>query len=396
MKTRELLAQKAAKIEEARALNNQAETEGRDLTADEQTRWDAIQGEIETLTNRIDRSQKLEAEPKVSAVPAHLKFKRGDSFESGMAAYLRTGDRGGVRELLTETDGGEGVQIRASNATDMNIGTAADGGDLVPTGFYNQIIAQRSEASLPDKLGVMRIPGRGTTIDVPYDNEADGEFVSTSEAGNYDLDAPAVSKRQMTLVTYTKYLTLSNQLLRDEDASLMSFLASWIARGQAKTYNQLLLTEVGTTGTAYKVAASSTAIAAGEIEATALNDTVGDYLDDSKSVAFVMRPSTFSAIASITGNARLYAATPGGDMGGKNLLGYPVHFSNKAAAIASAAKVAYFGNWNFVGMREGDGLNILRDPYSAAYTGQVKIWLRFDCVFKQLQAGAVGYLRMLT
>jgi HK97 family phage major capsid protein len=256
-------------------------------------------------------------------------------------------------------------------------------------GFYQQIIARRSESDLTTILGCRLIPGKGTTVDVPYDNEADGEFVSTAETAAFDQDAPAVAKAQMTLVKYTKKITLSVELLEDEDANLMTFLADWVARGMAKTRNQLLLTEVAASGTQYKETASATAIAAGELEATAINDSVADYLEDGPSVAWVMRPSTFAAIKSITGNPRLY-----GDFanGLRQLLEYPVHFSNKAAAIASTAKTVYFGNWNFVGYREAPGFTLLRDPYSAAGTGQIVLHMYFRTVYKQLQALAVGYM----
>jgi HK97 family phage major capsid protein len=79
---------------------------------------------------------------------------------------------------------------------------------------------------------------------------------------------------------------------------------------------------------------------------------------------------------------------------GRNLLGHPAFFSNKAAAIAATAKVAYFGNWNYVGMREAPGFTMLRDPYSAAGTGQVQLWMYFRTVFKVLQADAIGYMAM--
>lgn len=395
MNARELLALKATKQDEMRALHAKAETENRDLSADEQTRWDALKAEVEALDKRAERASAL-PEPQKPQAPAVIKT-RGDNYNEAIAAYVRSGARSDVSDILVNTDQGEGIAIRASNNTDMNIGTAADGGDLVPTGFYNTIIAKRSEASLPDKLGVQKIPGVGTTVDVPYDNEADGEFVSTNEAASYDRDAPAVAKKSMTLVAYTKYIELSRQLMRDTTNNLMDFLANWSARGQAKTLNNLLLTEVAASGTAYKTTAASNAIVVGELEATALNDTIGDYLDDSGSVAWVMRPSVYSTINTIVGNPKYYAPAPGGaGIGGREILGYPVYFSNKSAAIASTAKVAYFGNWNFVGWREGDGFILLRDPYSAASTGQVRLWMSFDCVFKQLQADAVGYLKMKT
>jgi len=393
MNTRDLLAQRSTALEEARLLNDLAENEDRDLTDDEQTQWDDIQQKIAGLDKRLERAKKLEAAPQA---PAVIK-RRGDNFNAALGAYLREGDTGGVKDMLVREGGSTGVEIRASNNTDMNIGTAADGGDLVPTGFYNQIIARRSEISLPERLGVRRIPGVGTTVDVPVDNEADGEFITKAEAAAFDQDAPAVTKISMTLVKYTKYITISDELLQDNDANLLAFLSEWVARGQAKTMNDLLLTEVATDGTAFKTTASATAVAAGELEATALNDNVGDYLDDGGSVNWVMRPSTYSAIAAIQGNPFVYGPTPvGGGVRGRELLGYPVHFSNKAAAIASTAKTVYFGNWNFVGWREGPGFTLLRDPYSAASTGQIKLWMYFRTDFEVLQAAAIGYMKQKT
>lgn len=405
---RELLDQRNAKVEEARALNALAEAENRDFTADEQAKWDGIQDEIAKLDRRIERAKALpEVEPqRPTAAPAVLTHKRGDNFDTALGAYLRSGDVGGLREYTETINGNIGVtipgnyrdaknlamQYRASNATDMNITTAADGGYTVPTGLYNEVIAKRTEISLPERIGVRRIPGRGTTINVPYDNETDGELVSTAEAGAFDLDAPAIGQAAMTLVKYSKYLKLSDELLNDEDANIMSFLADWIARGQAKTLNQLLLTEAAASGTAYVTTASATAIAAGELEGVYMNDYIGDYLDDSGSVAWISKPSTYGSIISIAGSTRFYLPQVQGDISPRNILGYPVFFSSKAGALTASQKSVYFGNWNLMGWREAPSLTILRDPYSAASTGQVVMWMYMRTVFKVLQPYAIGYL----
>jgi HK97 family phage major capsid protein len=396
MNERELLAQKTKVEADARALIALSESENRDFTEDEQTKYHGFENDIVSLTRRLARSKSFpqETQRPEPIAPAVLKQARGDNFPNALKAWIETADTGGVRNMLV---GQNEIEIRASNATDMNIGTAADGGDTVATGFYNQIIAKRTEMSLPEKLGVRRIPGNGTTVDVPYDNETDGEFVSTAEAAGFDQDAPALAKRSMTLVKYSKKITLSYELLQDTAVNIEDFLADWIARGMAKTMNQLLITEAGTTGTAYKTTATNSAIVLGEMEDTALNATVADYLDDSGSVSFVMNPATYAYLSKIVGNPQYYAPTPGGaGLGGRAILGYPVNFSSKVATIASTAKVAYFGNWNFMGWRESPSLTLLRDPYSAAGTGQVQIWLYFRTTFKQLQADAIGYLKMKT
>lgn len=398
MNTRELLAQRAAWEDEARSLNTKAEAENRDFSADEQTRWDALMGkggEIEKINARIKRAESLPEEPDTRSAapvrgtaPAHLRNGLGDSFEKRFGAYLRKNDQGAVRDFMDE-DGQ--VVFRASNATDMNIGTSADGGYGVPTGFYNQVIARRDEMDLTAKLQLRRIPGKGTTVNVPLDGEDDGEFVSTNEAASFDLDAPAIGQAAMTLVKYSKKVLLSVELLRDEDASLMSFIMDFVARGQAKTRNSSLLTEVASGGTNLKTFAGAAAIASGEPESMAYNEALSNYLDDSPSVAWVTRAATYGAVRSLRGSAPLYVEQVIGNSKTPDLLGYPVHFSAKAPAMTTGNKSIFFGNWNYVGVREGDGFTMLRDPYSAAGTGQVALWMYFDVVYKTLQAEAIGY-----
>jgi HK97 family phage major capsid protein len=72
-------------------------------------------------------------------------------------------------------------------------------------------------------------------------------------------------------------------------------------------------------------------------------------------------------------------------------MGYPVERSSYAATAAASAKVIYFGNWNFMGVRNPTELTLIRDPYSASLTGQVRIVAWFDAVFKTLQAEAIVY-----
>ena len=284
--------------------------------------------------------------------------------------------------------------MKASNAVDMQEGTAGEGGVTVPTGLYNQIIARKMEMSLSEKLGLRPIPGKGLTVNVPYDDEADGEFVSTNEEAAFDVDTPALNVAAMTLVKYTKEMLISYELLEDEDAKLEAFIADWIGRGLAKTQNSLIVTAAAS-GTALKTYASATAIAVGELEAMVYNSNVSYYLDDSNSNAWVMRPSTYAAIANLGSTSlRWYAGQEQGSNAATlkpTLLGYPVYFSEKAAATAASAKDVYFGNWNYMGKREPTGLTVLRDPYSNAHTGRLTMRYYFRTKYLVLQAAAIGY-----
>ncbi|RMG98271.1 MAG: phage major capsid protein [Chloroflexi bacterium] len=383
-----LVQRRAELVAEARELLASG-----DITDEIRERDDAINAQIEQIDadlQRIERLRQMERKRPAAAAPAYNKLPRGDNFANAFGHWLKTGDKTALGNDSFDVVGGmEGYTIQAaSNPTDMNVGTAADGGDLVSTGFYNQIIARRDETMLAARLPIMRVPGVGTTVDVPIDNEADGEFVATSEAAAFDKDAPAVSKKSLTLALYSKYTDVSYQLLNDTPTNLMAFLADFVGRGMAKTHNNLLLTEVATNGTSFKTFASNSAIAFGEPEDIVGNDDLANYLDDDAAVAWVMRSSTHWDIKSIVGSDRQYAVNDGN---GRSLLGYPVYYSQKAAAIGSQTKSVYFGNWRYVAMREAPGITFIRDPYTRAVNGQVRLLWHFRTVYGVLQAEAVGY-----
>ena len=385
MKIRELMAKRAELLQAAEGLYTAAEAENRAMSETEQETFDQNMTEADGLTKRIEQRQELErraAEVQIArpAAPAVLKIGRGDTEARAWAHFVRTGDAGGLAEL------------RASNDTTMNITTDADGAYAVPTGHFQGIIARRDESSLVQKLGVREIPGKGTTVNIPVDNEDDGEFVSTAESGAYDRDAPALDQKQSTLVKYSKKVDLTVELLEDEDSRIMAFLEDFVGRGYAKTLNSLLLTEVAANGTEWKEFASATAIAVDELEPIVYYEGLENYLDDAGSAAWVMRRSVHGEIILLDdANVRRYANNRMGNEGGPDLLGFPIHYSAKSGATAASTASVYFGNWNYVGVRFGPGMTVLRDPYTRGGYGEVLLYYMFRCDFNVLQAEAIGY-----
>ena len=357
---------------------------------------EAVKKAVEPLNQRIEELEKQPAAPVTKAVAVNTSGL-GDTETKAIVSWVKTGD-GGTYDAASgiHLKGGR-LTIKASNDTNMNVGTAADDGNAVPTGHFNGIIARRDEIALHPRLAVRNIPGVGTTVNVPTDNEADGEFIATSEqndaaSNNFDRDAPALSQVAMTLAKYTKKIQLTDELMQDEESRLMAFIEDFVGRGLAKTQNDLLVTEVETNGSNLTTFASATAIADGEIEDIESGDDLGAYLDDSGSVAFVMRNSTLAAIRKISGSDRVYAteATGGpGVVAARQLIGYPVFRSNKVDAIASTAKSILFGNWFYVGFREEPSITLLRDPYTVDGVLQLKYYFR--TTFDVLQSEAIGY-----
>jgi HK97 family phage major capsid protein len=102
-----------------------------------------------------------------------------------------------------------------------------------------------------------------------------------------------------------------------------------------------------------------------------------------------MKRATEGSYRKLTGNMFLYQPTPAGAI--RSLGGFPVYNSESVAAIGAGNKSVVFGNFSFVGYREAPSMTFLRDPYSAAGTGQVNLFYYFRVVFKVLIAEAVLY-----
>lgn len=320
----------------------------------------------------------LEQEPPVNAVkssaPAvNTKTKRGDSEVKAIAYYVRTGDAGAF-----------GDAVKTSNDTDMNILTPADGGYAVPTGHYQGIIAKRDEGMLMPKLGVRRIPGKGTTVNVPADNGSANVFVTTLETSQFDRDAPALTQIPMTLVKRTKKIVLSDELLEDEDSRVMEFLNDYVGRALALTHNSMLVTEALASGSS--VALTAAAAASTQDIPTLIKSLKGGYADGAQ---FVMRRATHYEYLDNTGDNFQFVNTPNGPAQG--LWGYPVAESEYVGAVGASQKSSIFGNFGFMGFREAPGLTFLRDPYSSADTGQVNLFYYFRAVYKVLLPEAIKY-----
>lgn len=317
----------------------------------------------------------LEKQPPVNAPALNLKTKFGDDETKAIAYFIRTGDRGALGA------------IKASNDTDMNIGTPADGGNAVPTGHYQGIIARRDEDMLAAKLGAMKIPGVGLTVNVPIDDEADGEFITKAEATAYDRDAPALGTVAMTLVKYTKSVEISDELLADQDSNLLAFLNNFIGRAMAKTYNQLFIAELKASGTAALTLASATVIAASEIPALTYK-LPAEYADNA---AWIMSRTVEGEVFGLSSaNDWQFADKAMGTPAGRKLWTYPVYNSAYCTETVASSKSLIFGNFSFVGWRDS-GLTMLRNPYLLGNSGQVKLHYNFRTVFKVLQAEAIVF-----
>src|SRR3990170_112321 len=382
MNVRELMDRRAGLIGQARALVEGADTEGRGLSAEETAQYDALMAQVNDMEADIARRQTLEQREASLLTSAR---KTGGS-GGGDADQRRRDEARAIGLYLRTADLRPLIELRAaSNDTDMNITTGADGGYAVPTGHYQGIIAKRNEGALFGPLGVLPIPGKGTTVNVPIESGAANVFVSTNEVGTFDRDAPVLGTAAMTLAKFTKDVELTDELLADEDSNLVAFLDDYVGRALALTHNSALVTEVLANGTS--VTLTATAANAAD-PAKMIYALAGEHSNGAK---WLMRRATEGSYRALTGNPFLFAPAPGALTGLNDpLWNAPVFYSSYVPAIAGGAKSVVYGDWGAVGMRQGE-LTFLRDPFSLAAKGKVVLHYCARIVYKVLNAAAILY-----
>lgn len=384
--------------DQARAIVEKADTEKRATTDEENTQYNDLVTRMDALRADIERREKLEGFTGVSKPQGSQYHPTKTTKDDANSLFLRTiRQRAGVDDATLAAEYRQAAieEMRASNDTTMNITTAADGGDLVPVGHYQGIIERARPAALYDRLGLMQIPGVGTTVNVPIDDEADsGVFVSTNESAGFDRDAPALNKKQMTLVKYTKKVDLTYELLQDEDSRLMNFLNSFIAAGFAATMNSLLVTEALANGTAGLTLDAAAAIGAAEIPELVYKLSA-EYAE-SPNVHWLMNRTTEGFLRGLASSSIFtFAPTPGGSGSGRGvdslLWGIPAHSTSYVPAIGASNKSLIVGDWSKTAYRLDPTMTFLRDPYTRAGNGEVILHYYFRADFAVLQSASLQY-----
>jgi len=322
-------------------------------------------------------SQQLEAIKSVTVI-GHGLVSDEKSIK-GLASYVRTGSDSALKSIK-------------ANDTIGNETTAADGGVTVPTGHYGNIVSKRSEKELGKILGCMVIPGKGLTVNVPADNSTLDGFTATSEqidnySNVYTRNFPALVNRALTLAKHTTKIPLTEELMDDEDSKLMAFIEDYVARDQARAYNAALVTKVLANGTSSVSAAAVAAITGAEL--MQLEYSLPDeYTDNAR---WLTRRATEGYLRALQGNPFLFQSTPPmtSDRVTRTLDSFPIHNASAIAAMAASVKSVVFGNFEYVGFREGP-LRFIRDPYTTDGIVYLKYSARF--AYKVLIPEAIRYL----
>lgn len=224
-----------------------AEREGRDLTAEERTKWDAAEADLTTASSdieRFERQAKLEKIDRGAIIaagggekkdPADERTAQNAAYAAAFKGFMRGGmDRltGEQRMLLAERH----VELR-----DQGTGVDTAGGYLVPDEYRNTIT--ETMKAYGGLLGFANVVPTSSGADLMWptndDTSNEGEILGeNAQAGSQDV---TLGGRKLKAYTFSsKIVRVSLMLLQDSafnlDAWLPSKLGQRIGRRAARSF----------------------------------------------------------------------------------------------------------------------------------------------------------------
>lgn len=245
-----LLEKRANAWEQAKEIKETARSEGRDLTAEERGKWDAIVVDVESLSQQIeDEERSLRIDAVVSGAPVHLdddtedrsgEPSRDEQYRAVFEQYVRRGMSGvnaAGQDLLEQND------TRAQ-------GTAPDaaGGYLVPKEFNDRLIeVVKAYGGLYAEADILST-STGAAMQWPRVDDTNNKGEIVSENTQHTEQDITFSSLGLGAFTYSsKIVRVSRQLLQDSAVNLNQLIPRLLGARIGRALAEHLITGNGTT-----------------------------------------------------------------------------------------------------------------------------------------------------
>jgi HK97 family phage major capsid protein len=377
-----LLEAQKKDLHDARSYLDRAEQEKRDLSVEERTAWDALNGRMDERQDHINTVRAAEqrdariAEQFASApeLRAEVRTAAAELSDADIIRQLARGER------RTAT-----FERRALSGA-----TATKGPETVPQGFYD--IIQEQLATLSPMLDASVVTVLNTTsgedIKVPVQT-ARQNGTATAEGAIYAESDPTFTNITLRAHKVGTLTLVSNELLQDSGIDLVGFLGRQMGLALGTAVGSLLTVGTGTVqpngivvslGTVAAVTGGTGVSGAPTADnLITLMHAVDSVYAAQPGAGFMMSRSTLGTVRALKDNQGAYLFNPYADAGvvGR-LLAYPVYENPFCPAIGTAAasstitgKSILFGDLRAYHTRVVGGVEIVRSDEAYFTSDQV-------------------------
>ena len=367
MNAKQMREKRGALVEQMQGMVAAAKAEGRNLSNEENEKFDAISNEVDELRSaaaRIERAEELKkematkAEELRDAAPA-AKVELRDAFN----AYLRKGMNG--------INAGEARALAELRGTDTQITTTDGlGGFLVPENWSDFVSATELFKSDIEQVATVIRTANGQHFNLPANDDTAVVAAILGEGTAESVSDMTFTNVKFEPYTYSsKIVKVSNQLISDNAFDLASFVGGQLANRLKRGINAHLTTGTGSSqpqgivagSTAGKTAASATAVTVSEV--MDLFYSVDASYRNAPGAGFMMNSATAKAVRVLGfGSSNDFPAyVPGMSVGEPDMLfGKPVYINEDMDGIATGNKSIIFGDLKQYYVHEAGGVQLLR------------------------------------
>jgi HK97 family phage major capsid protein len=368
MKNIELRGKRAQLIKDADAIVAAAQAEGRSMTSEEKTKFEAIEADARSFKQEIDiieRNAEMKKELAATEGEARSAAPKATA-SSAFSKYLRYG-MGSLnaqeRSLLEKR--GTKTQV-VNDATDGK----ALGGFLVPQEFSNELDVATLFTGEVERLAKKLNTASGGLLDYPTVDDTGTDAILTNEAAAVTTADMTFANKQLSAYNYSSLVKVSAQLLQDSAFDLNSFLVEAMGERIARATNAAFSTGTGSSQPQGIVTGSSL----GKTAANAASITADDILDliysvdasyrNKASFGLMAHDNIIAAVRALgVGQANDFPIfIPSLEVGQPDrIFGVPVYVNNDMqSSIATATKTMVAADFSKYVVRNAGGVQFLR------------------------------------
>ena len=340
---------------EAKHLLDTAGAEKRDLTAEEQEKYDRISADLDTRGAIIEQLKADEERAaRLDAAAAELRTDEAPAGDDTDAETIRAMARG---------------EVRSFNFEKRDVLTSSTGAP-VPTSFYDQVILKARLVGpmldVPTQLNTTS----GETIQVPSLSAYSSSSTVTAQGANFSESDPTLNSFvNLGAFKFGFLIQVSREMIEDSGVDLLGFLADQVGNGLGFNVQNALTVGTGTVQPQGIVTAAGSGITGGTgVSGAFTADNLIDLyysLDGAArllpGVGWMMNGASIGAVRKLKDTAGNYIFSPAADGNQRDLLlGRPVYENPHVASAATSAKSVIAGHMPSFFVRSVGGIRLDR------------------------------------
>jgi HK97 family phage major capsid protein len=341
---------------EAKHLLDTAGAEKRDLTAEEQEKYDRISADLDTRGAIIEQLKgDEERAARLDAAAAELRTDEAPAGDDTDAETIRAMARG---------------EVRSFNFEKRDVLTSSTGAP-VPTSFYDQVILKARLVGpmldVPTQLNTTS----GETIQIPSLSAYSSSATVTAQGANYSESDPTFNSFvNLGAFKFGFLIQVSREMVEDSGVDLLGFLADQVGNGLGYNVQNALTNGTGTVQPTGIVTAAGSGITggtgvSGAFTADNLIDLYYQGLDGAArllpGVGWLMNGQSIGAVRKLKDQSGQYIWSPTVDGNQRDLLlGKPVYENPHVPSPGTAAKSVLVGHIPSYFVRSVGGIQLSR------------------------------------